>query len=87
MSYHRNTFSASHEAMERDAGRCKMAATILHDKPDGDPLAEAFLLGADAAIRILMTMGEGNDEETFLSRVTTAWTSYGGERLEVGDAR
>lgn len=66
--YLRNNFTGSRADIQRCAGRCKQSAEAMHD--GGGIMAEAYLMGAACALYTLLDMEEGNDEETFLTRVT-----------------
>ena len=68
------------DEVERFGGRCRQAARIAQDKGETD--AAQWLMGAWAAMDALLMMDYGEDEESFLSRVTMAFEAeakYGGE--------
>ena len=64
--------SASVADIERCAGKCATAAELANG--NGNPILTAYLDGACAALRTLTGMEYGDDEATFLNRITTHYT-------------
>lgn len=73
MAYIRNNLNASHADLQRCAGRCEIAAKKADDA--GNVFTATYLAGAAGAIRSLMRMEEGHDEETFLTFMLNEMTS------------